>query len=444
MAEAKRKGFLKYGILLAILGIFLMFFYAGLSNDQINIIQAFVTDQDGGSGWSTTMTQLPMTVGSFLCIILTFVFGSFFVKWGVKMPLIIVTIITALGTLGIAAANGLNCNGGVESGNYILFFVSLLITKCGSLMLQLAGFQLIACWFIKGRGQMMGIITLGSPLFSVCGTSVSTSIIAKNFAGDYRGFYIGMTIILVIIAIVVALFIKNTPEDVNLYPDGANEAPKSEAEEKSTITLGQVLRQGKSWLLIISYGCFVFVINACMGSMTVRYMSLGGLDVWLTATKYLALGAGLGIPMSYVFGVLDDKIGSVKTSIILGLTELIPVIALLTQPEGGSPGLMLLWGFGVACMAGGVPTMHPCITAYVYGRKDYAAASRIVMAIQLIPSAFAAMLMVTLISAGKANVAYGILLTLIAIGLIATIFMLKIKDANLADRSYGKKSKQTD
>jgi Na+/melibiose symporter-like transporter len=100
---------------------------------------------------------------------------------------------------------------------------------------------------------------------------------------------------------------------------------------------------------------------------------------------------------------------------------------------------MILWGFGVACMTGGVPTMHPCITSYVYGRREYQSANRIIMAIQLIPSAVAAMMMVALIEAGKGTLAYGILLVIIVVGLIATFPMLKMKDANAADRMYAEK-----
>ena len=47
--------------------------------------------------------------------------------FGVKKPLIVVNDLTAIATLGIAAANGLDCNGGAASGNYVLFFISLLL-----------------------------------------------------------------------------------------------------------------------------------------------------------------------------------------------------------------------------------------------------------------------------------------------------------------------------
>lgn len=433
----KQPKFFGRALLLCILGVVFMFVFSGLQSDQINIIQAFVTP-DGG-GWSPVQTQLPMTVGNFVCIILTFVYGSLFIKFGVKKPLIVVLVITAIGVIGIALANGLDCNGGAASGNYGLYCVSMFIVRCGCMILQMAGFQLVANWFIRYRGQIMGIVTMGSPLFSVIGTSVMMNFIAKRLNGDYRPFYIGIAIIIIVICIIIAVGIKDTPEEAGLYPDGSKTPPKSENHEEVHLNVGQVLKQKKAWQLIIAFGAFQFTIAACMGSMAVRYMSLGGLDVWLNATKYLAIGAILGIPMSYVFGFLDDKFGSVKASIILGLTELIPVLALMLQPMGGNTALMLVWGFGVACMTGGVPTLHPCITSFAYGRKEYQSANRIIMAIQLIPYSFAAMMMTVLIQSGKANAAYIILIVVIVIGIAATASMLKMKDANADDRMYGDK-----
>ena len=78
---AKNKKFLGYGILLSVLGIIFMFLYSGLQNDQINIIQEF-------SAWSGDATMAPMTVGNFVCIVLTFLYGTMFIKFGVKKSLI--------------------------------------------------------------------------------------------------------------------------------------------------------------------------------------------------------------------------------------------------------------------------------------------------------------------------------------------------------------------
>ena len=59
----KNKKFARYAIAFNILGIVFMFFYSGLQNDQINIIQGF-------SAWKNSATLAPLTVGNLVCILL--------------------------------------------------------------------------------------------------------------------------------------------------------------------------------------------------------------------------------------------------------------------------------------------------------------------------------------------------------------------------------------
>lgn len=469
----KNKKFARYAIAFNLLGIVFNFMYSGLQNDQINIIQGF-------SAWTNDYTLIPLTVGNLVCIVLTFIYGTLFIKVGIKKTLIPCICLSALGCLGIAAANGVASVSGVAintavpgaagiAGNYALYAVSLFVIRCTCMCFQLAGFMLAANWFIKNRGKVMGIITLGSPLFSVIGTSVMTTFIAKHLGGDYRPFYVGICVVLVIIAILVGTLLKDAPEDVGLYPDGADHAPKSEENaDEVHLTVRQVLSQAKAWWLIISYGVFQYIINACMASMVVwftylvasnpeiiaagplgeAFATLGGLEgqgamVLFVGqvTKWLSVGAILGIPMSFLFGVLDDKIGSVKTSMLLGVTELLPVIGLMYQyfavksTGACNVPMLILWGFGVACMTGGVPTMHPCITAAAYGRREYQSANRIIMAIQLIPMAFAATISAYFINRGMGVQYWIAMIVLILIGILALVPLLKMKDANAADRS---------
>lgn len=455
----KNKKFARYTIAFCILGIVWMFFYSGLQNDQINIIQGF-------SGWSKAQTLAPMTVGSLVCIVLTMVYGTCFIKFGVRKTLTPCIILAALGCAGIAAANGLSCNGG--TGNYVLYAISLFIVRCTCMCFQMSGFQLAASWFIRYRGRVLGIITLGSPLFSVIGTSVMTSFISNNLGGDYRPFYYGLCIILVIIAILGCCLLSDYPEDVGLFPDGADTAPKSEANnDEINLTVGQVLKMKKSWILIVNYGIYQFIINASMASMVAwfthlvvtnvdavaagamggQFAGMGGMEgagVMVLfvgqATKWLSLGAIIGIPMSFIFGVIDDKLGTPVASLVLGITESLPVIGLMAQKSAvaatGSCNvpMLVLWGFGVACMTGGVPTMHPASVSFAFGRREYQAANRIIMAIQLIPCAFAAQIMAALIDSSNDMSGWIMCLVLIVIGLIFTLPMFKMKDSNAADR----------
>ena len=455
----KNKKFARYAIAFCILGVVWMFFYSGLQNDQINIIQGF-------SGWSNAQTLAPMTVGSLVCIVLTMVYGTCFIKFGVRKTLTPCIILSALGCAGIAAANGLSCNGG--TGNYVLYAISLFIVRCTCMCFQMSGFQLAASWFIRYRGRVLGIITLGSPLFSVIGTSVMTNFISNNLGGDYRPFYYGLCIVLVIIAILSCCLLRDYPEDVGLFPDGSDTAPKSEADnDEINLTVGQVLKMKKSWIMIVNFGIYQFIINACMASMVAwfthlvvtnvdtvaagvmggQFAGMGGMEgagVMVLfvgqATKWLSLGAIIGIPMSFIFGVIDDKLGTPVASLVLGITEFLPVIGLMAQKSAvaatGSCNvpMLVLWGFGVACMTGGVPTMHPASISFAFGRREYQAANRIIMAIQLIPCAFAAQIMAALINSSNDMSGWIMCLVLIVIGLIFTLPMFKMKDSNAADR----------
>ena len=436
-----------------------MFFYSGLQNAQINIIQGF-------SAWSNAQTLAPMTVGSLVCIVLTMVYGTCFIKFGVRKTMTPCIILCALGCAGIAAANGLACNGG--TGNYVLYAISLFIVRCTCMCYQLAGFQLAASWFIRYRGRVLGIITLGSPLFSVFGTSVMTNFISNNLGGDYRPFYYGLCVTLVIIAILGCCLLRDYPEDVGLFPDGSDTAPKSESgNDEINLSVGQVLKMKKSWIMIVNFGIYQFIINACMASMVAwfthlvvtnvdtvaagamggQFAGMGGMEgagVMVLfvgqATKWLSLGAIIGIPMSFIFGVIDDKLGTPVASLVLGITEFLPVIGLMAQKSAvaatGSCNvpMLVLWGFGVACMTGGVPTMHPASISFAFGRREYQAANRIIMAIQLIPCAFAAQIMAALINSSNDMAGWIMCLVLIVIGLIFTLPMFKMQDSNAADR----------
>ncbi len=439
----KNKKFGAYVIAFNILGIVLMFMYSGLQNDHLNIITSY-------SAWSATQVQLGRTVAEFVCIVLTFVYGTLFMKYGVRKTLIPCIALGALGCIGIVAANGLAVNGGV--GNFGLYTVSTFVIRCVCMCFQMAGFQLAANWFVKYRGRVLGIITLGSPLFSVVGVGGMTNLIAKTWNGDYRFFYVGISVVLVVIAICVRFFLRDTPEEVGLYPDGADHAPLSEDHSDDIhMTVKQVLSEKRAWLLIVSYGAFQFIINCCMSSMAVRFQSLdpdflSGVSpaptVWLAATTWLSVGAILGIFMSYVFGWIDDKFGTIKASIALGITELIPVCMLMFMPVGGNVVMEIFWGFGVACMTGGVPTMHPASITYAYGRREYQSANRIIMSFQLIPSALASYMMAAMIQSGHGVAAYGICVVVIIIGLIATVMLKSVPDAMAADRDFAKKAQE--
>ena len=425
----KNAKFARYSIMLMLLGIMYMFMYSGLQNDHINILTPYLAQN---YGWDDLKITNPVTYGAIVVIVLYLVIGAAFVKFGVRKILVPSLVLLAMGCVGIAVAGE----------NYGIYFVSLFVVRIMVVPLQMGGFMLAANWFIKYRGRVLGVVTAGSPLFSIAGIGTLTAM--ANSMG-LKSAYLAIAGVLILMGVLTAFALKDNPEDAGLFPDGADQAPLSEKNDAGvTVSLKEILTDSRAWKLIISYGILQFVIVAMMAYMAVRYITLGTPEdvpnLFVSkALLWLSVGAAAGIPMSYVLGYIDDKLGSIKASLVLIILYFFAVVPLAIMPVGGSIPLMIVWAFGVACMTGGMPTMHPCVTNYVYGRKKYMAANKWIMTIQAIPMAFAIAFMGFFNQMGRLTTAYYVLMGLLVVAFITVLTMRNIPDANAADRDYGKK-----
>ncbi len=414
-------------LLLMLLGVFLMFFYAGLQTDHLNVLTPYL---QATYGWDDLAITNPVTAAAIVSIVLYLVAGAAYVKYGVRRILVPSILLLALGCLGIALAGE----------NYAIYAVSLFVVRALVVPLLLGAFLLAANWFIKYRGRVLGIVTAGAPLFSIIGIAAMNWL--ANDVGLGLNVYAVIAAILVAMVLVAAFGIKDTPEESGLFPDGADHRPLSEEQDAGEpITVRQLLGEVRAWQLIVSYGILQFVIVAMMAYMAVRYISLSTPEnvpnLFVSeALIWLSVGAASGIPMSYVIGWIDDKLGSIKASLVLNILFFFAVVPLAVMPVGGSEVLMVVWAFGVACMTGGVPTMHPCITTYVYGRKHFMAANKWIMTIQAVPMAFAVAFMAAFNDAGMLTNAYYVLIGLLVVSFVTILTMRRIPDANAQDRDY--------
>ena len=428
-----RKRFIGYAVALCFLGVCSIFIHTGLQTEHMNIIHTFVTEE--GGGWSANATMLPMTIASLISIALIFVFGTLFVKYGVRKTMVPFMILTGLSCAGIALANGLDCYGGKAAGNYPLFFISIFVSRCVVTVFSMGSIMLLSNWVIRYRGRLMSILSAGATLFTVVGTSLMPNVIARSWHGDYRPFYYGMGVLCILMALFAILLLKDTPEDAGLFPDGADHAPLSEEDQSTHMTVKEVLTDINAWKLIGVLGCSSFIITGMMSSMALRFIELGGQELWLSATVFISAGAIAGIIFGFAFGFLTDRIGALKAELVYFLAILIPLFSLLFMPKEKSVIVLVILAFGLAVVLGGAPTTLPCLTAHVYGRLKYQSANRITQAIMMIPSAFSGLVMTALIQSSHGNVAYIFLLIVCAGGMVVLFTMFKIPDANAADRS---------
>lgn len=430
--KSKKRRFIVYAVILTVLSILCMFMYAGLHSEHMNVIQTFITEK--GGGWSANMTMLPMTIGNLICIVLTFVFGTLFIRVGVRKTMIPFIILSGLGCAGISLANGLDCFGGAASGNYPLFFISMMVVRCASPIFQMGAMMLITNWFIRLRGRMASICSMGATLFTVVGTSAMPNVIAKSWSGDYRPFYYGVGALCIIMAVVLGLCSKDFPEDAGLFPDGTEHAPRSEKGDDMPMKVSEVLRDPIAWKLAIVQSAPTVLISGMMSSMALSFITRGGSELWLKATVFVSAGAIAGVACSLLFGVFNDKLGALITQALFNASMLIPTVTLLFMPSHKSTVLLVILAVGLALTLGAAPVTHPCLVAHLYGRRKFQSVNRVTMAIEMIPGAFSGIMMTSLIGSGHARLAYLILIILDVISFLTLMSMMKIPDANAADR----------
>jgi MFS family permease len=393
-----------------VLGIFMMYFYSGLQTDHLNVLTPYYTKL----GWDTVTITNPVTWAGFAVIPATLLVGTLLLKKGIPQVVVPSTIIVALAMIGLAFA-----------GTHILQYdICLFCMRLFILPLQMGAFMLCTNWFIENRGKALGIVTIGSPL---CTASfiylLSRGVTRRGFTASYAT----VSIILLVLALLIKLLIHTAPEELGMHPDG--KAVPSSFQDKDTdihLTFREVFSKKESWLLVISYGFLQFCIVGIMSFYVFRLQKVGTVPslyfFWLSAA------AILGIPFSCLFGCIDDRFSTIKASYFLCLTFIMSLLG-LRYMKANCSWMLALTAIGIAGVTGGTPTLHPSITSYVFGRKQYQAANRWIMTVQAILMAFSLYFMSSILDlTGSLDLAYDIMVILIVIAIICLAVIGKKPD----------------
>ena len=399
-----KKNFKSQSWIILILGFFIMYFYSGLNVDQMNALTPYYTQT---YGWSASRISAPVTIASLISIPLGFLFGSLLIKFGVRKPLAISCILIGLSTVFL----------GFAGENYTAYWIALLLVRTLPIALSMSVSMLCTNWFVKKRGWALGIVTAGCPL---CSATIIALLTAGIRSIGFAATYSIMGLIIVALGVIAFLTTKSTPEELGLYPDGATSAPARDVEV-SGISSKEVLTNPNTWLLTIAFGCLNWIIVAVMAFYVVAMMINGTAET--TYLLWLSVGSLLGIPLSYLLGILDDKIGTVKSCLLLCVFYFVVLIGLMVM-KANQAALIALVSFGIAGMTGGTPNLHPSLTVYCFGRKNFQAANRWVNSFQSIIVSFAVLFMSSILDAtGSLRLGYIIMLGMVVVAAICFLII---------------------
>lgn len=416
------KSFKKQAIGIIILGCLAMYFSCCLASDALNIIEPAFTEK---MGWSFSSVSVPFTIANYVLILLSFGFSTYILKNGTRKFAVVAFGTLAVGTflIGIAYAE--------TTGMYGMYLAGAVITKFAAQMVQLVTFQLCANWFSSTRGRILGIITIASPLNSA--TSITLLTLGKDAIG-LTACYVIIAGILLISTIMAARFAISRPEELGLTMDGIPTAETSEKVDGKTEKevyhskwkISELLKTPETWALAIGFGIFSGTIGPIMGFFLIRMAEVGvETSMALTVISSASL---IGIFLSYVFGYLDDKLGTMIAARILGVTF---VIACVLFYFADASHMILIWIAAVmmASIVGGTPNLHPSSIIYVFGAREYQAANRVISIIIGVFASFGVQLMSILLDkTGSLSLGYAIFAVLCVMGTICMFMVRKSYD----------------
>jgi MFS family permease len=164
-----------------------------------------------------------------------------------------------------------------------------------------------------------------------------------------------------------------------MSPDGIpfTEQEKAEiAERESYQSKWNVLRMVKCkefWAYSLAFALIGFILGSVMSQMIPVFTSTG-----ISINKALGMmsaAALVGMPLSYIWGWLDDKIGTPKTCVIFSFVLITGCIGMAYgSNENTAPFYLAI--FCIALGTAGLPNLQPSLLAYIVGRKEFVNVNR--------------------------------------------------------------------
>lgn len=399
--------FKRHAIGIIIVGFFAMYFSCCVATDALNVLQPVFAK---GLGWSYSRLSTPFTIGGYILIFLGVLYSTIIMKKGTRLFGFFSFLAMAAGTLLIGLAYA------IGSSSYAVYLIGAILSKLSTSALQLFIFQICAEWFSGSRGRVLGIVTMAAPLNSATSTTLLT--VGKNTIG-FTATYMIVAALLAFGAALSWIYGITTPAEMGLTPDGVPVPEKQKVEEegpKARLTVKQILSKSTAWKMMIAWGILNGTIGAVMAFFVTRMTAVGVPTA--TTLILLTVASVLGIFISYLYGWLDDKIGTVNTCCILAAFYIVMMIAFYF---GNADRMVLIYVavLGMASMTGGTPHMNPSSIMSVYGAREYQNANRVIsVGINLISSYGVQLMSNVQDSTGSLNNGYLIFGVLSAVALI--------------------------
>lgn len=247
--------------------IFTLILYL-VSSTPPDTLNVSVTAFAGTFGWDSNAMLSASGVGGFVGIAVALIFGLIVAKWGVKIPLIVTLVVYA----AIWFFHG-------KANTFEQYFAAVVaITAVSNAINLVPTQQIMNNWFPRKKGIALGWATAGMCLSG----AVMIPVFQGMFSVSIGAPFFLMAGICIVLALITAFAFKAYPEQAGAYPDNipvsaeeSAEAIRKLTENKSTLTIGQLLKNRNFWLICLIFGFLFMGLVGTFAQLIPRMCSVG-------------------------------------------------------------------------------------------------------------------------------------------------------------------------
>ena len=249
-----------------------------------------------------------------------------------------------------------------------LYIGCTLMRLLGQGALTLVPTTLVALWFIRMRGRVMAINSLGSAVGQAAFPPLIFLLI--NELG-WRDAWVALTFMIWGAIILPSLLvIRRTPESIGLRPDGVQigdgsryASDSASIPRESNFSLKQALRTRAFWLLLIA-GSSQSLIGTALVFNNESFITSRGLTTEVAASIFIAM-APMVLVGNFAAGFLSDRY---PNRYLLAAAQLLIAVPMLWSFLITAPWRALVYG-GMLGLGGGFSmTINAVIWPNYYGR----------------------------------------------------------------------------
>ncbi|CAN5793309.1 MFS transporter [soil metagenome] len=267
----------------------------------------------------------------------------------------------------VAALMGVACFGMAGAVGTIQFFLAFAALRAfGQGSLPINATLLTATWFVAKRGKAMAIMGLGFAASNAVIPPLGRFLI--DTVGWREAYAVLGVMVWVLVIPAVLLFVRNSPEEMGLHPDGASHPPEEESR-LPTINGPQrdqrrVLSSSTFWLIALPLAAPSLVVTAIIFHQTSIFEERG-LSADVAAFVFPIMAATSAVT-AMIAGPIVDRIGPVK---VVRFNLLILVVALFYIQIVSSPLLAVLYAVLLGISGGSWQIVSGVTWAHLYGRR---------------------------------------------------------------------------